>query len=284
MPNPAGSAQPPDPVNPSDPPFDPLSDLPSDLPSDPASLADPALLRQVASYIKGCKRLVVLTGAGVSKESGIPTFRDKLTGLWEGYDPQQLATPQGFLKDPPLVWKWYDWRRKLVNEVSPNPGHEAIAQLETMLPTTVVTQNVDRLHHRAGSKNVLELHGNIVTFRCFERGHQATEVESGLEAPPLCQCGSLLRPNVVWFGEALPQAVLADASKAARECDLMLVIGTSALVQPAASLPYIALDSGAKVVEINPNETPLSDDATVFLSGASGEVMPQLVRLLHAVN
>jgi len=246
---------------------------------------NPELLQQVASHIKDCKRLVVMTGAGVSKESGIPTFRDKLTGLWEGYDPTQLATPQGFLKDPPLVWKWYDWRRKIVSEALPNAGHLAIAQLEEMIPTTVVTQNVDRLHHRAGSKNVLELHGNIVTFRCFERGHQAHgEVEAGLEAPPLCQCGSLLRPNVVWFGENLQPGVLADANKAAEECDLMLVIGTSALVQPAASLPYIALDSGAKVVEINPNETPLSDDASVFLSGASGEVMPQLVSILHRSN
>jgi NAD-dependent deacetylase len=246
---------------------------------------DETLLKQVASYIKGCKRLVILTGAGVSKESGIPTFRDKLTGLWEGYDPTQLATPQGFLKDPPLVWRWYDWRRKIVSEAQPNPGHLAIAELEKRLHTVVVTQNVDQLHQRGGSTNVLELHGNILTFRCFERGHQAAgDVTPGLEAPPLCSCGSLLRPNVVWFGEALPQVVLADANKAARDCDLMLVIGTSALVQPAASLPYIAMDRGVKVVEINPNETPLTEDASVFLKGASGELMPQLVRLLDGLG
>lgn len=242
-------------------------------------------LKQVAGYIKGCRRLVILTGAGVSKESGIPTFRDKLTGLWEGYDPTQLATPEGFLKDPPLVWRWYDWRRKLVSDAQPNAGHLAIAQLEQKMSTTVITQNVDQLHQRAGSRNVLELHGNILTFRCFDRGHQAdAEVIAGLESPPLCQCGSPLRPNVVWFGEALPRAVLAEANIATSNCDLMLVVGTSALVQPAASLPYLALDRGAKVVEINPNETPLSDDASVFLKGASGEVMPQLVSLLHAVN
>ncbi|MBS2007138.1 MAG: NAD-dependent deacylase [Cyanobacteria bacterium SZAS TMP-1] len=252
---------------------------------DSAALPDEKLLSRAASYIKGCKRLVVLTGAGVSKESGIPTFRDKLTGLWEGYDPGQLATPEGFLKNPPLVWKWYDWRRQMVSAAEPNDGHRAIAQLQKLVPTTVVTQNVDRLHQRAGSENVLELHGNILTFRCFERGHQALDdVASGLDAPPVCQCGSLLRPNVVWFGEALPQSVLADANKAAKLCDLMFVVGTSALVQPAASLPYIALDRGAIVVEVNPNETPLSEDATLFLSGASGLVMPQLVRLFEALN
>ncbi len=247
--------------------------------------ADEKQLKQVADYLRSCRRLAVLTGAGVSKESGIPTFRDKLTGLWEGYDPTQLATPEGFLKDPPLVWKWYDWRRGIVSQAQPNPGHLAIAELEKRMRTVVITQNVDRLHQRAGSKNVLELHGNILTYRCFDRGHQFEgEVESGLASPPLCSCGSPLRPNVVWFGEALPKFVLNEANIAVRDCDLILVIGTSALVQPAASLPYIARDKGAKVVEINPNETPLSEDADVFLKGASGEVMPQLVRFLDDLD
>jgi NAD-dependent deacetylase len=255
-----------------------------------ASQAD---LEKVAGYIKECRRLVILTGAGVSKESGIPTFRDKMTGLWEGYDPAKMATPEGFLKDPSLVWRWYDWRRKLVGDVEPNAGHHAMARLEAWASGggngpdhfTLVTQNVDQLHQRAGSTKVLELHGNIVTFRCFERGHQANEeVPFDLEFPPLCRCGALLRPNVVWFGEALPGAVLGAASQAARQCDLMLVVGTSALVQPAASLPYMALEQGAKVIEINPNETALTEDATTFLKGASGVVMPQLVRFLDALN
>ena len=259
------------------------------------SETDSAKIEAVADYIRGCRRLVILTGAGVSKESGIPTFRDKMTGLWEGYDPTQLATPEGFLKDPSLVWRWYDWRRQLVGGVEPNAGHIAMAELEAWMSGragaaegknfALVTQNVDQLHQRAGAKNVMELHGNIVSFRCFERGHQwQGQVPFDLDFPPLCQCGSLLRPNVVWFGEALPAATLQQASQAARECDLMLVVGTSALVQPAASLPYMALEHKARVVEINPNETALTQDATTFLSGASGAVMPQLVRFLVGAN
>ncbi len=151
--------------------------------------------------------------------------------------------------------------------------------------TVVCTQNVDRLHQRAGSTNVLELHGNILTYRCFDRGHQFEgEVPWGLEEPPRCSCGSVLRPNVVWFGEALPKFVMNEASIAVRDCGVILVIGTSALVQPAASLPYIARDQGAKIVEINPNETPLTEDADVFLKGASGELLPQLVQILKGLN
>jgi NAD-dependent deacetylase len=223
-------------------------------------------------------RVVALTGSGISAESGVPTFRDAQTGLWERYDPQELATPEAFARDPRLVWEWYEWRRGLVANAKPNPGHEALADLERRIPGfTLVTQNVDGLHQRAGSRRVIELHGNIMRSRCAEEGVIVREYE-GEETPPRCpRCGEFLRPDVVWFGEMLPFQALEEASEAARGCYLFLSIGTSSLVYPAAALPYEALENGATLVEINPTETPLSANADFTLRGPAGEVLPKLL-------
>lgn len=229
--------------------------------------------------LRGAGRIAVLTGAGVSAESGVPTFREAQTGLWAQYDPQQLATPRAFRRDPKLVWEWYAWRRELVADVDPNPGHYALAAMEKQVPTfTLITQNVDGLHQRAGSRQPFELHGNIGRFKCFEQEHLIGTLPETEEIPPRCpRCGGLLRPDVVWFGESLPLAVLQTAVSAAETCDVFFSIGASALVQPAASLPFTALGAGAVVVEINPNETPLTPRADYVLSGPSGEVLPALV-------
>jgi NAD-dependent deacetylase len=224
-------------------------------------------------------KFAVLTGAGVSKESGIPTFRDAQTGLWAQYDPQQLASPSGFLKDPSLVWQWYDMRRSKLAQVEPNPAHYAIAELEHLVPSLVVlTQNVDGLHRLAGSKNVVELHGNISTFHCFDGLHEQGSVQLGLTDPPRCHCGSLVRPSVVWFGEALPEIALQQAFAAARDCDLMFAIGTSGLVQPAASLPFIAKQHGGKIIEVNPDVTPITEIADIVIKLPAGAAMPELVK------
>lgn len=240
----------------------------------------------VVDWIIAAKKVVILTGAGVSKESGVPTFREAQTGLWQKYDPHELATPQGFLKDPKLVWSWYDWRRKLVMDVEPNPGHHALAELEQCLPATtefsLITQNVDDLHRRAGTKNPIHMHGSILAFKCFDRGHAQSDVPFGLKEPPKCECGSLVRPDVVWFGEALDEEILKESYSNAASCDLMFVVGTSGLVQPAASLPYLVKQRQKKVVEVNPDSTPISEIADASLCGPSGEVLPKLVTKLKA--
>jgi NAD-dependent deacetylase len=231
--------------------------------------------------------MVVLTGAGVSAESGVPTFRDAQTGLWARYRPEDLATPNAFLRNPQLVWDWYAWRKKLVTEVQPNPGHFALAEMETLLREqgdhpqfTLVTQNVDGLHQRAGSQNVLELHGNIQRAKCFDEGIVIGDGDVQAGAPLRCpRCGGWLRPDVVWFGESLPYEVFQQAWQAAQTCDTFLSVGTSALVQPAASLPLLALEHGAVVVEVNPQPTPLTRQATFVLHGQSGIILPDLVRM-----
>ncbi len=222
-------------------------------------------------------KIVVLTGAGISAESGIPTFRGE-GGLWKQYRPEELATPEAFARNPALVWEWYDWRRQIIARSQPNPAHRILAEMEEFFPHfTLITQNVDGLHQAAGSKKVLELHGNIWRVRCVREGTVSENREVPLkEIPPRCRCGALLRPDVVWFGEPLPGDVLEKAFAAAEECDIMLVIGTSAVVQPAASIPLVALRRGASVVEINPQETPLSRYATEVLRGKAGEVLPAL--------
>ena len=222
--------------------------------------------------------MVALTGSGISAESGVPTFRDAQAGLWATYDPQELATPEAFARDPELVWRWYAWRRKLVRRAKPNAGHTALVELERSVPDfSLVTQNVDGLHQEAGSENVVELHGNIRRSRCSVEGATVEPGEAD-EVPPLCpNCGAALRPDVVWFGEALPVAELQAASEDARSCDLLFSVGTSGLVYPAASLPYEALDSGAIVVEVNPDRTPLSTHAGFSLRGDAGVVLPALV-------
>lgn len=225
------------------------------------------------------RAICVLSGAGISAESGVPTFRDAQTGLWAQYAPEELATPQAFQRNPRLVWEWYQWRRKLVGQAAPNPAHLALVEMEKRVPSfTLLTQNVDGLHQQAGSQAVIELHGNIWRNKCFSEGRLVEAWEETDESPPRCpHCGSYIRPDVVWFGEPLPQLALERAWQAAQSCDLFFSIGTSGLVQPAASLPYTALEQGACLVEINPAITPLTSQVAFFLQGPAGQVLPELV-------
>jgi NAD-dependent deacetylase len=232
--------------------------------------------------LKACRHLVVLTGAGISAESGVPTFRDAQEGLWAQFNPEELATREGFLQNPKRVWEWYAYRRELITQARPNAGHLALVELEKKLSRfTLITQNVDGLHHQAGSIHLLELHGNIQKSKCFEKDHPADSWKKTGEVPPRClRCGGLLRPDVVWFGEALPEEILEKSFQAAKDCDLFLSVGTSALVQPAALLPFEALDHGACVVEINTDETPLTLRATYALRGKAAEILPAFCRAL----
>jgi len=241
---------------------------------------DPAALARWRS----AERVVALTGAGISAESGVPTFRDAQTGLWAKYRPEELATPEAFLQNPRLVWDWYCWRRELTSKAQPNPGHHALAALQARFSTfTLVTQNVDGLHARAGSRDVLELHGNIATTLCFDEGTTVSDFADDGRTPPRCpRCGALLRPGVVWFGESLPRTVLERAEQAAEACDVLLSIGTSSLVHPAAGLPLLAKRRGALLIEVNPQPTPLTPHADVVLSGPAGQLLPQLVQQLDA--
>jgi NAD-dependent deacetylase len=220
--------------------------------------------------------VVVLTGAGVSAESGIPTFRGE-GGLWRNYRATDLATPQAFRRDPRLVWEFYDWRRGLMAACQPNPAHLTIAAMERALPDfTLITQNIDGLHQRAGSQRLLALHGDIWQVRCTGCDYRDEDHRVPLPGiPPRCpRCGGLLRPDVVWFGEALPGDVLAAAWAASARAALMLVVGTSAVVEPAASLPLLARQNGATLVEFNPDETPLSPYADETLRGPAGKILP----------
>ena len=207
----------------------------------------------------------------------MPTFRDAQSGLWEKYDPMDLATPQAFVADPNLIWDWYRWRRKLVSQANPNPAHLALAALADLVPKlTLVTQNVDGLHQRAGSCGVIEFHGNLFDDRCFRDGRLETDLKEA--AVPMCSdCGESLRPGVVWFGEAIPEAALDESFAAARECDVFLSIGTSSLVFPAAGLIELARDAGATTVEINPNPTSASTNLDFVLQGNAGLIIPKLV-------
>jgi NAD-dependent deacetylase len=241
-----------------------------------------ALPESLIAALRAARRVVALTGAGVSAESGVPTFRDAQTGLWAKYDPHELATPEAFQRNPRLVWEWYAWRREMVAGVEPNAGHVALAELELLVPElTLVTQNVDGLHRRAGSRRVLELHGDITRVKCFDCEAPADRWDDD-PVPPLCAlCGGWLRPDVVWFGEMLPARELEQAMEAARLADVFLSVGTSALVYPAAALPEIALQGGAVVVEVNPTATPLSPHCAHSLRGASGVVLPALAAALR---
>ena len=240
-------------------------------------------LQRAAAWLREARAVVVLTGAGISKESGVPTFRDGQSGLWANYDVEELASPGGFRRNPSLVWQWYAGRRALLEQIAPNAAHYALARLAEHKPVTVVTQNVDGLHQAAGSTGVLELHGNIRRYKCFDRGHPAPlEQVAAAEEPPRCeQCGSLVRPDVVWFGEILPQEVLAAAIEAVETADLMLVIGTSGIVHPAASLPFYAQEAGARTIEINPEQTELTPYLDLHLRGPAGAVVPALVASLE---
>ena len=225
--------------------------------------------------LRESRHLCVLTGSGVSAESGVPTFREAQTGLWEQFDPQQLATPGAFQDDPALIWRWYRWRRELVAGAAPNPGHFALVDLAAMVPQlTLITQNVDGLHQRAGSTNVTEFHGNLFENRCFVEDCVITDADLSA-AVPLCPgCGGILRPGVVWFGESIPKAALQTADITAKSCDVFLSIGTSSLVWPAAGLAEIAQQRGAIVIELNLDGTPLTSQSNFALRGKSGVVLP----------
>jgi NAD-dependent deacetylase len=230
------------------------------------------------------KSVTVLTGAGVSAESGVPTFRDARTGLWAKFSPEELATPRAFRRDPRLVWEWYEWRRKLVADAKPNPAHLALAEMEKLFPRFhLITQNVDGLHQRAGSRRVIELHGNIMRTKCFDEGTLVSSWKDTGDVPPKCPaCGGLLRPDVVWFEEPMPEAEMEQAMTASTTCDVFFSIGTSTVVYPAAALPSEALRSGAAVVEINPQPTPFTVQAHFALAGAAGVVLPELMKALDA--
>ena len=237
---------------------------------------------ELITKLRAAQRVAVLTGAGISAESGVPTFRDAQTGLWARYQPAELATPEAYKRDPRLVWEWYAWRRQLVMQAQPNPGHQAVAEIEHLVPEfTLITQNVDDLHQRAGSGErfaIIELHGNLFKTKCFQEDKPVHAWQETGEVPPRCpSCGGPLRPDVVWFGESLPSDAWRAAIKAARTSEIFFSIGTSGIVEPAASLPYQALQAGACVVEINLNETPLTASATYAISGPCGQILPTLI-------
>jgi len=250
-------------------------------------------IRQVADMLKEAERVCCMTGAGVSAESGVATFRGH-GGLWEGRRPEEVASPEAFHADPEDVWRFYFWRRKKLAECKPNPGHYALARLEGMIPSfTLVTQNVDDLHRVAGSERIIELHGNVWINRCTG-GHPSDEPpcpdtrvtpDDVLDEIPHCpKCGAMMRPGVVWFGEMLPSDEFAAAVTAARDCQVMLVAGTSAVVHPAASIATWAADTGAAIVEINPEAPPLSSAADYCLTGPSGEILPAIVEAMSAAS
>lgn len=250
-------------------------------------------IQACAEYVRHARQIVVLTGAGVSKESGIPTFRDALDGLWARFDPTQLATREAFKADPKLVWDFYEYRRDLMRPARPNAGHHALAALQHHFPTLrIITQNVDDLHEQAGSHDVVRLHGRIAHNKCSaDCQGSPTPVDVGqltwdkASGPPPCPyCGQPVRPDVVWFGEMLPRAALEKAIDLSQRADVMLVVGTSGMVSPSADMPHLAADHGAVVIEVNPESTPISRIARLRLQGPSGQVLPQVVTALEALT
>ena len=241
---------------------------------------------RVVRALADARSIVVMTGAGASAESGIPTFRDALEGHWSKFDPGELATPQAFRRDPALVSKWYDERRQGVLECEPNAGHFALARLEEIAKArgarfTLLTQNVDQLHQRAGSRKVVEVHGSIVRWRCTETGETSTELEVPLsEYPKETAGGGYWRPDVVWFGEPLPEDALEEASTALASCDVYMCVGTSGVVYPAAGFIVDAMQAGALTVELNLSESALTSEFDVALKGRSGELLPELVEAI----
>ena len=235
---------------------------------------------ELIAFLLSSARIAVLTGAGVSKESGLRTFRDTMDGLWAEYRPEDLATPEAFERNPELVWEFYAARRLKTGEVQPNAGHFALVEMERHISHfTLITQNVDGLHRRAGNKNVVELHGNITRVKCSHGCGVLMEWEEAPGKTPTCPtCGAKLRPDVVWFGEMLPGNELAIAKQAAQTCHIFFSIGTSGMVQPAATLPLLAKKIGAVIIEVNVEETPLTPVADYFFKGKSGKILPELVK------
>ena len=234
----------------------------------------------ITEKIRDFKKIVFVTGAGISQESGIPTFRGN-DGLWRNYDPMKLATIDAFYDDPKLVWEWYNDRRKNILNAQPNEGHKAIAELEKYAGVVVLTQNIDGLHQRGGSTKVLELHGSIIKIKCTVCDYNE-EIKSEISSvPPMCKCGNILRPDVVWFGEGLPQDVWQEAMIHASQCDLMIIAGTSLVVSPANTLPLYAKQNKAFLLEINPENTEMSSEMNLAIRNSSAIALPNLVSLFR---
>ncbi|NNM35858.1 MAG: NAD-dependent deacylase [Nitrosopumilus sp.] len=232
----------------------------------------------IEEQITNFKKIVFVTGAGISQESGIPTFRGK-GGLWRNHDAMKLATIDAFYDNPKLVWEWYNERRMNIFQAQPNAGHKAIADLEKYAEVVVLTQNIDGLHQKAGSSKVLELHGSIVKIKCTVCNFNEEILEEFSDVPPICKCGNILRPDVVWFGESLPQDVWQNAMNFANSCDLMIIAGTSLVVSPANTLPMYAKQNNAILIEINPENTEMSEDMEFVIRSTSAKVLPELVSL-----
>ncbi|WP_404991257.1 SIR2 family NAD-dependent protein deacylase [Cupriavidus pauculus] len=240
-------------------------------------VVDAADLEAARAWVHAAQNIFVLTGAGISAESGVPTFRDALTGLWARFDPEELATEEAYRRQPALVWQWYQHRRELVSAAKPSPAHYALAELARRKSVTLVTQNIDGLHQQAGSEHVVELHGNLFANKWLDGCGRCDTVPPVPGEPPHCAlCGAMMRPGVVWFGEDLPRVARFRADHAAQHCDLCLVVGTSGLVYPAAALPGLAKEHGARVIVVNPQPSALDDTADLVLRAAAGECLPLL--------
>lgn len=236
------------------------------------------MFEQIRDQIKDIKKVVFVTGAGISQESGIPTFRGR-DGLWRNHDAMRLATIDAFYEDPKLVWEWYNERRRNIFHAKPNLGHKAIAELEKYVEVVVLTQNIDGFHQKAGSSRVLELHGSIVKIKCTVCDFNDEIVTEFSEIPPLCKCGNILRPDVVWFGESLPQNTWQKAMIHASQCDLMIIAGTSLVVSPANTLPLYAKQNNALLIEINPDDTEMSSQMDLTIRDTSANALPKFISL-----
>ena len=236
------------------------------------------MFESVTKKLRDAKKIVFVTGAGISQESGIPTFRGK-NGLWRNYDAMKLATINAFYDNPKLVWEWYNERRKNIFSAEPNLGHKTIVELEKFVKIIVLTQNIDGLHQRAGSTEVLELHGSIVKIKCTVCNFKSEILSEFLQIPPLCKCGNVLRPDVIWFGESLPQEIWQQAVIHASKCDVMIVVGTSLVVSPANTLPIYAKQNNATLIEINPEETIMSSDMDLSIRSTSVAALPKFISI-----
>lgn len=241
------------------------------------------MFEEISNTLEHAKKIVFVTGAGISEESGIPTFRGK-DGLWRKYDPMTLATIDAFYENPKLVWEWYQDRRRNIISAEPNNGHKSITDLEKFYQVTVLTQNIDGLHQRAGNSKVLELHGSIIRIKCTVCDFQEDFTEDFSELPPRCKCGNILRPDVVWFGESLPQEVWKNAMQEASLCDVMIIAGTSLVVSPANTLPIFAKQNNAMLIEINPEQTVMSNQMDLSIRDTSANVIPKLVEFVKAIR